>query len=108
MSAKSVANCCGGKIVASCAPIGARLDAVHDARLRTVEGGREKTVSIVEREKDPVGHDRIEQIVREPRRNEARRRILGDPLVQVEEARSRERDETAAPPDHVDDADAPL
>ena len=88
--------------------VGAREHAVHDSRLRPVERRGETAVRVVERQEDPAGQDRVEQVVLQRDRREVGGRFVGDLHVGVVEAGHPQHDEAAAPADHVGDADPPF
>ena len=67
--------------------VGAGQHAVHDARLRSVEHGRQQPVRVVERQKDPARHDRVEQVVLQEPHREVRVLVARDLEIEVVEAR---------------------
>ena len=81
----------------------AREDAVHHARLRSVEGGGEPAVRVEEAQEDPVGEDGIEQVLGQEHRGEVVGRVRLDRRVEIVESGAGQRDEPAAAADHVGD-----
>ena len=88
--------------------VGAAEGAVHDPGLRAVGDAAEEAVGVVGGQHHPAEDDRVEQALLEPQDQEVGAWALGDPRVDVGEARHADGHEAATPPDHVGDPHAPL